>query len=60
MEGILTEHDNTASAMPIIEFRGGSKTYPTGTHAIEDVNIRITAGEFVFVEALRVRAKVPL
>ena len=49
MEGILTEHDNTASAMPIIEFRGVSKTYPTGTHAIEDVNIRITAGEFVFV-----------
>ncbi|MEE1006369.1 MAG: cell division ATP-binding protein FtsE [Acutalibacteraceae bacterium] len=33
----------------MIEFRGVSKTYPTGTHAIEDVNIRITAGEFVFV-----------
>ncbi|MEE1238898.1 MAG: cell division ATP-binding protein FtsE [Acutalibacteraceae bacterium] len=33
----------------MIEFRGVSKTYPTGTHAIEDVNIRITSGEFVFV-----------
>ncbi|MGN0492371.1 MAG: cell division ATP-binding protein FtsE [Acutalibacteraceae bacterium] len=33
----------------MIEFRGVSKTYPTGTHAIEDINIRITAGEFVFV-----------
>ncbi len=34
---------------PIIEFRGVSKTYPTGTHALEDVNIRINNGEFVFV-----------
>ena len=34
---------------PIIEFRGVSKTYQTGTHALEDVNISITAGEFVFV-----------
>ncbi len=49
MEEILTERENQTSAKPIIEFRGVSKTYPTGTHAIEDVNIRITAGEFVFV-----------
>lgn len=49
MEEILTERENQASGKPIIEFRGVSKTYPTGTHAIEDVNIRITAGEFVFV-----------
>ncbi len=34
---------------PVIEFKGVSKTYATGTHAIEDVNIRINRGEFVFV-----------
>ena len=34
---------------PIIEFRGVSKTYLTGTHALEDVNIKINNGEFVFV-----------
>lgn len=34
---------------PVIEFRGVSKTYPSGTHALEDVNIRISRGEFVFV-----------
>ncbi len=34
---------------PIIEFRGVSKTYKTGTHALEDVNIKINSGEFVFV-----------
>lgn len=34
---------------PIIEFRGVSKTYQTGTHALEDVNIKINSGEFVFV-----------
>lgn len=34
---------------PVIEFRGVSKTYKTGTHALEDVNIRINSGEFVFV-----------
>ena len=34
---------------PIIEFRGVSKTYQTGTHALEDVNIKINNGEFVFV-----------
>ncbi len=34
---------------PVIEFRGVSKTYSTGTHALEDVNIRINQGEFVFV-----------
>ena len=49
MEEILTERENQTPAKPIIEFRGVSKTYPTGTHAIEDLNIRITAGEFVFV-----------
>ncbi|MBE6787462.1 MAG: cell division ATP-binding protein FtsE [Ruminococcaceae bacterium] len=33
----------------MIEFRGVSKTYMTGTHALEDVNIKINSGEFVFV-----------
>ncbi len=37
------------SEKPIIEFRGVSKTYPSGTHALEDVNIKIESGEFVFV-----------
>ena len=35
---------------PIIEFKGVSKTYnTTGTHALNDVNIKIYKGEFVFV-----------
>lgn len=38
-----------ASEKPIIEFRGVSKTYNTGTHALKDVNIQIHSGEFVFV-----------
>ena len=38
-----------APAEPVIEFRGVSKTYPSGTHALEDVNIRINKGEFVFI-----------
>ena len=33
----------------VIEFRGVSKTYLTGTHAVEDLNVRINSGEFVFV-----------
>ena len=37
------------SKQPIIEFKGVSKTYNTGTHALNDVNIRINPGEFVFV-----------
>ena len=38
-----------AAVKPIIEFRGVSKTYQTGVHALEDVNIKINNGEFVFV-----------
>lgn len=34
---------------PVIEFEGVYKTYPTGTHALRDMNIRINKGEFVFV-----------
>lgn len=37
------------SAKPIIEFRGVSKTYQTGTYAVDDINIKINNGEFVFV-----------
>ncbi len=43
------EINNTSLNKPVIEFKGVSKTYATGTHAIEDVNIRINKGEFVFV-----------
>lgn len=48
MEKVLNE-TGTPSQTPIIEFYGVSKTYPGGTHALEDVNIRINNGEFVFV-----------
>ena len=34
---------------PLIEFKGVSKNYSNGTHALDDVNIRINKGEFVFV-----------
>ncbi len=44
-----TEGFKVPSDKPIIEFRGVSKTYQTGTHALEDVNIKINSGEFVFV-----------
>ena len=37
------------SELPVIEFKGVSKRYANGTHALEDVNIRINKGEFVFV-----------
>lgn len=37
------------SDQTVIEFSGVSKTYVTGTHALEDVNIKINKGEFVFV-----------
>ena len=48
MEEILKDRADF-TARPIIEFRGVSKTYQPGTHALEDVNIRINSGEFVFV-----------
>lgn len=50
MPEIITETPSMPGAdSPVIEFRGVSKTYSTGTHALEDVNIRINSGEFVFV-----------
>ncbi len=38
-----------AEGKPAIEFRGVSKTYQNGTHALNDVNVKINQGEFVFV-----------
>ncbi len=49
MEQILTGDMAESKSAPIIEFCGVSKTYTTGTHALEDVNITINNGEFVFV-----------
>ncbi len=40
----LTQNNGT-----IIELKGVSKTYPTGTHALNDVNLTVKKGEFVFV-----------
>ena len=48
MEEMLNTPD-VKSQKPVIEFRGVSKTYMTGTHALDDVNVRINSGEFVFV-----------
>lgn len=48
-EDILTFSDRASVAQPVIEFKGVSKTYPSGTHALEDANIKINKGEFVFV-----------
>ena len=45
-QSVITPNPQTK---PIIEFRGVSKTYATGTHALNDVNIQIYPGEFVFV-----------
>ena len=49
MEQFLNHGETQSSNRPIIEFRGVSNTYTTGTHALEDVNIKINRGEFVFV-----------
>ena len=43
------EQQTISDQNPIIEFRGVSKTYQSGTHAVEDVNIKINPGEFVFI-----------
>lgn len=49
MEYVEQGFNAAQDSKPIIEFRGVSKTYQTGTHALEDVNIKINSGEFVFV-----------
>ncbi len=33
----------------MIEFRNVSKNYPSGTHALNKVNLKINSGEFVFI-----------
>ena len=43
------ELSSNVSDTPVIEFNGVSKTYLTGTHALDDVNIKINKGEFVFI-----------
>ena len=48
-ENQKTVSSSNSQTKPIIEFRGVSKTYATGTHALNDVNIQIYPGEFVFV-----------
>ncbi len=49
MEQTIRTYEMPKNDKPIIEFRGVSKTYQTGTHALDDVNIKINNGEFVFV-----------
>ncbi len=49
MEQLFSSDEIITPQKPIIEFRSVSKTYVTGTHALEDVNITINNGEFVFV-----------
>ncbi len=49
MEQNLNTSGLPAQQNSVIEFRGVSKTYQTGTHALDDVNITINQGEFVFV-----------
>lgn len=49
MEQLFSSDEMITPQKPIIEFRSVSKTYVTGTHALEDVNITINNGEFVFV-----------
>ena len=49
MEQMELNTQPVGNTKPIIEFRGVSKTYQTGTHALKDVNIKINNGEFVFV-----------
>ena len=44
------EQQTISDQNPIIEFRGVSKTYQSGTHALEDVNIKINPVEFVFID----------
>ncbi len=45
----IKQTSNNASSQALIEFKGVSKNYSNGTHALNDVNIKINKGEFVFV-----------
>lgn len=40
---------SNSSSAPLIEFRGVYKAYDNGTKALNDVNLKINKGEFVFV-----------
>lgn len=47
---VVLSSSNTSQLRPVIEFKGVSKSYPNSTkHALDDVNIKINSGEFVFV-----------
>jgi len=46
---LLANEILASESEPVIEFRGVSKTYMSGTHALNDVNIKINSGEFVFI-----------
>lgn len=49
MIGIKKDINDIRGNQALIEFRGVSKNYSNGTHALDDVNIKINKGEFVFV-----------
>lgn len=49
MIGINKDINDIRGNQALIEFRGVSKNYSNGTHALDDVNIKINKGEFVFV-----------
>ncbi len=46
---VINNNANAGYEQPLIEFRGVSKTYIRGTHALSDINLKINKGEFVFV-----------
>ncbi len=46
---IKKDKNEIKSNQALIEFKGVSKNYANGTHALNDVNIKINKGEFVFV-----------
>ena len=48
-EELLEQFAGVVPAQPVIEFRGVSKTYPSGTHALEDVNIRINNAKYKYL-----------
>ena len=45
--------------MSMIEFRNVSKTYGNGTKAIQNVNLQVEKGEFVFIVGRLAPGKVP-
>ncbi len=49
MSNITADNNSADYTRPVIEFKDVSKTYQTGTHALNNVNLRINPGEFVFV-----------